>query len=58
MPVERASCDAVLAKHPGEPSFDEAIANGWFRIIGGRNAAPYEIDQRAGSAPADMMTAT
>jgi hypothetical protein len=28
MPVERASCDAVLAKHPGEPSFDEAIANG------------------------------
>lgn len=50
MPVERASCDAVLAKHPGEPSFDEAIANGWLRIIGGRVAAPY--------APADMMTAT
>jgi hypothetical protein len=58
MPVERASCDAVLAKRPGELSFDEAIANGWFRIIGGRVAAPYEIDQRARCAPADMMTAT
>jgi hypothetical protein len=58
MPVERASCDAALAKHPGEPSFDEAIANGRLRIIGGRVAAPYEIDQRARSAPADMLTAT
>src|SRR6266478_5821015 len=32
----RASYDAALAKNPGEPSFDQAIADGWFRIVWGR----------------------
>jgi hypothetical protein len=53
----RVSYGAALAKNPGEPSFDEAIADGWFRIVWGRVAAPYEIDQRARTAPADTMTA-
>jgi hypothetical protein len=53
----RASYDAALAKNPGEPSFDQAIADGWFRIVWGRIAAPYEVDLRARAAPTDSMTA-
>jgi len=53
----RAIYDAGLAKNPGAPSFDEAIADGWFRIVWGRVAAPFELDQRARAAPADTMTA-
>jgi len=35
----RVSYDAALAKNLGERSFDEAIADGWFRIVWGRVAA-------------------
>jgi hypothetical protein len=53
----RASYDAALAKNSGEPSFDQAAAEGWFRIVWGRITAPYEVDQRARAAPAETMTA-
>jgi hypothetical protein len=53
----RSSYDAARAKNPDELSFDQAIADGWFRIVWGRVTAPYEIDQRARAAPADTMTA-
>jgi hypothetical protein len=53
----RAIYDAALTKSPGEPSFDQALADGWFRIVWGRIATPYELDQRARAVPADTMTA-
>jgi hypothetical protein len=53
----RMSYDAARAKNPDEPSFDQVIADGWFRIVWGRLTAPYEIEQRARAAPADTMTA-
>ncbi len=53
----RARYEAALANNPAESSFDQTIADGWFRVIWGRIATPYEIDQRARAAPADTMTA-
>src|ERR1700738_369997 len=53
----RTSYDAARAKNPEEPSFDQAIADGWFRIVWGRITAPYEVDQRARAAQAGTMTA-
>jgi hypothetical protein len=44
MRVERASCDAVLAKHPGEPSFDEgALQKGITPAGSGQAGQPKEV---------------
>ena|SRR6266446_10763657 len=53
----RATYEAALAPDSGEPSFDEVISAGWLRIVWGRVATPFEIDQRARAAPAGTMTA-
>jgi hypothetical protein len=48
---------AALPENSGEPSLDEVIAAGWIRVVWGRVAAPFEIDQRARAAPPGTMTA-
>jgi hypothetical protein len=53
----RATYEAALAPDSGEPSFDEVISAGWLRIVWGRVATPFEIDQRARATPAGTMTA-
>ncbi|WP_143274195.1 hypothetical protein [Bradyrhizobium canariense] len=47
----RAKYDAVRSKNSDQPSFDQLIADGWFRIVWGRISAPYELDERACAAP-------
>src|SRR5258708_22307979 len=46
----RASYEAALPANSSEPIFDAVIAAGWLRIIWGRLATPFEIDQRARAA--------
>lgn len=53
----RANYDAALPQDGGEPSFDDAKAAGWFRVVWGRIAAPFENDERARAAPDGTVTA-
>jgi hypothetical protein len=53
----RATYDAALPPNGGEPSFDDVIAAGWLRVVWGRVATPFEIDQRARAAPDGTLTA-
>ena len=53
----RAAYDAASPPGIGEPSLDEVIAAGWIRVVWGRIAAPFEIDQRARARPDDNLTA-
>lgn len=53
----RATYDAALPPEGGQPSFDEVIAAGWLRVVWGRIATPFEIDQRARAAPDGARTA-
>jgi hypothetical protein len=53
----RATYIAALPPGESEPSFDEVIADGWLRIVWGRVATPFEIDQRARAAPDGGLTA-
>ena len=53
----RATYDAALPPNGGEPSFDEVIAAGWLRVVWGRIATPFEIDQRTRVAPDANLTA-
>ncbi len=53
----RTTYEAALASDSGEPGFDEVLAAGWFRIVWGRLATPFEIDQRARAASPGTMTA-
>jgi hypothetical protein len=53
----RATYEAALPPNSGEPSFDEVIAGGWLRVVWGRLATPFEIDQRARAAAPGTMTA-
>lgn len=53
----RIKYDAVRSDNPDQPSFDQLIADGWFRIVWGRISAPYEIDERARAAAPNKMTA-
>ncbi|WP_354098764.1 hypothetical protein [Bradyrhizobium sp. S3.2.12] len=53
----RTKYDAVRSKNLDQPSFDRLIADGWFRIVWGRIAAPYEIDVRVRATRPNAMTA-
>lgn len=53
----RATYDAVLPPEGDEPSFDAVIAAGWLRVVWGRIATPFEIDQRTRAAPEGALTA-
>src|SRR5437588_6177160 len=53
----RVTYEAALPPNSAEPSFDEVVAAGWFRVVWGRLATPFEIDERARAAPPGTMTA-
>jgi hypothetical protein len=53
----RATYDAALPPNGGEPSFDDVIAAGWLRVVWGRLATTFEIDQRTRAVPPGTMTA-
>jgi hypothetical protein len=53
----RATYDAALPETGGEPSFDQVIAGGWLRVVWGRIAAPFEIDQRTRATSGGNLSA-
>jgi hypothetical protein len=53
----RATYEATLPPNSGEPSFDEVIEAGWLRVVWGRLATTFEVDQRARAVPPGTMTA-
>lgn len=53
----RATYEEALPVSGDEPSFDDVIAAGWLRIVWGRIATPFEIDQRARTTPGNKLTA-
>src|ERR1700739_2862306 len=57
--VERARAiyESALPNDKSEPSFNEVMEAGWLRVVWGRVATPFEIDQRARAAPPGSMTA-
>jgi hypothetical protein len=57
--VERAKAAYAAAVPPGsaEPSFDEVIAAGWFRVVWGRIRTPFEVANAARNRRPAAMTA-
>jgi hypothetical protein len=57
--IERARkiYESTLPNNNSEPSFNEVMEAGWFRVVWGRVATPFEIDQRVRTAPPGSMTA-
>ena len=51
--VDRARTiyDAAVPRNSDEPSFDEAVAAGWMRIVWGRISTPLQVAERARAVP-------
>jgi hypothetical protein len=57
--VERAKAAyaAALPENSTEPSFDEALAAGWFRVVWGRITTPFEVAREVNRRRGSPLTA-